>query len=295
MEAKKQLEWSYYNYSIHPDKNRIYCRMANKVMKFDSGRCFHCPLWNGDCREVHCAYDGPMIEAEAKPTDVKKLMDGVIAIGMDTEFPAFTDTKLINFAGRAISESWTRQDFKKIEKAYQFAASAHKGQFRKGTSIPYITHPVEASIIAFELSNNVSVVVGAILHDVVEDTDYTIRDIEGMLGDEIAWLVRYESEDKRRDLPSEESWKMRKQEFLEHLAIAPVSAKAITLADKLSNMRAIAKDFDSIGDAIWERFNQKNKIEHEWYYREIAELTKEYADTDRYREYVELCDKVFVR
>lgn len=294
MEEKKQLNWSYYNYSIHPDKNRIYCRMANRVMKFDTGRCFNCPLWNGDCREVHCAYKGPMIEADAKSTDVKKLMDGVIAIGMDTEFPTFVDAKFTNFAGRVIPENWTKQDFETIERAYQFAALAHNGQIRKGTKIPYITHPVEVSVIAFELSDDVNVVVGAILHDVVEDTDYTIDDIEGMFGSEIARLVHYESEDKRRDLPPEQSWKMRKQEFLEHLATAPASAKAITLADKLSNMRAIAKDFDSIGDTIWERFNQKNKVEHEWYYREVAELTKEFADTARYQEYVELCNKVFM-
>lgn len=293
MEERKCLEWNYFDFPVHSDKDRIYCRMANKVMTFDSTRCFHCPLWNGDCREVHCAYYGPMIDSELSPYAVKKLMDGIIAVGYDSEFPIIVKTDIFNFAGRVISEKWTVDDSLKIEQAYQFAAMAHKGQVRKGTKTPYIVHPVEASLIAFEMTDDISIIIGAILHDVVEDTNYELSDIEHLFGNDVAALVRYESEDKRKDLPPEDSWKIRKQEFLHHLESAPVGAKVITLADKLSNMRAIVKDYELLGDDIWKRFNQKNKKEHEWYYREIADLTKELSNTESYREYLELCDKVF--
>lgn len=293
MEEKRLIEWQYANHSIHPDKNTIYCRMANKAMKFDSEVCFNCPLWNGDCREVHCAYYGPMINEDVKPGAMKKLMDGVISTGFDTEFPSFVTQEYVNYAGRVTPNEWTVNEFARIEQAYQFAALAHKGQVRKGTRTPYIVHPVETSIIAYEISDDINVIISSILHDIVEDTDYTLYDIEAQFGSVIAHLVSYESEDKRKDLPPEESWKIRKREFLQHLTSAPVEAKVITLADKLSNMRAIARDFRHVGDNIWERFNQKDKKEHEWYYREISELTKEFAATERYREYVQLCDTVF--
>lgn len=294
MEERKCLEWNYYDFPVHPDKNRVYCRMANRVMIFDSTRCFHCPLWNGDCREVHCAYYGPMLESELSPYAVKKLMDGLIAAEYDSEFPTILKADTFNFAGRVTPEKWSFGERLKIEKAYQFAAMAHKGQVRKGTKTPYIVHPVETSLIAFEMTNDISIIIGAILHDVVEDTNYELDDIEHLFGDEVAKLVSYESEDKRKDLLPEDSWKIRKQEFLTHLELAPVGAKVITLADKLSNMRAIAKDYELNGDDIWKRFNQKNKREHEWYYRGIADLTKELSGTESYREYLELCDKIFV-
>lgn len=67
----------------------------------------------------------------------------------------------------------------------------------------------------------------------------------------------------------------------------------ITLADKLSNMRAIAKDYETVGDDVWKWFNQKNKKEHEWYYRGIADRTKELVDTESYHEYMKLCDMIF--
>lgn len=206
--------------------------MANKVMSFDSERCFHCPLWNGDCREVHCAYYGPMLDSELSPYAVKKLMDGLIAVGYDSEFPTIPKSDTFNFAGRVIPEKWSSDDRLKMERAYQFAATAHKGQVRKGTKTPYIVHPVETSLIAFEMTDDVSIIIGSVLHDVVEDTDYELSDIEQLFGNDVAMLVSYESEDKRKDLPPEDSWKIRKQEFLHHLESAPVGAKVITLADK---------------------------------------------------------------
>ncbi len=295
MENAKCLNWEYFDYSAHIEKSSLYCRMANKVMKFNPDNCFNCPLWNGDCREVHCAYYGPVVDNDVDPKSMKKLMDGVIAIGYDSEFPIFVTEDRINFAGRNTPEAWTKKDFQRLEQAYQFAANAHKGQVRKKTTIPYIMHPVEASIITFEMTDDVSVIIAAILHDVVEDTEYQIEDIDRIFGNEIAELVNYESENKRENIPATDSWKIRKQEFLDHLSMTPIEAKMITLADKLSNMRAIARDYDKCGDEIWNRFNQKNKKEHEWYYRSIAELTSELNEFKSYEEYLSLCDAVFTK
>ena len=67
----------------------------------------------------------------------------------------------------------------------------------------------------------------------------------------------------------------------------------ITLGDKLSNIRAIYRDYSTIGDELWKRFNQKDKSEHAWYYKTIAELLSELSSTFAYKEYVELVNKVF--
>ena len=95
------------------------------------------------------------------------------------------------------------------------------------------------------------------------------------------------------DIPAENSWKLRKETFLKHLENAPLEAKIICLADKVSNMRLSAKTFKSKGDAMWQAFNQKDKSEQEWYYRSIYERIPELENTDAYKEYVKLCDMVF--
>ena len=180
-----------------------------------------------------------------------------------------------------------------FDKAIEFAVRAHSGSFRKGTVIPYIVHPMEVAAIVATMTNDRDVMAGAVLHDVVEDTEYTIDDIRREFGDKIADLVDSESENKREDLPPEQTWKIRKQKTLEHLERAPIEAKMITLGDKLSNIRAIYRDYCAVGDRVWERFNQRDKNEHAWYYRGIAERLGKLGETFAYQEYVELVGKVF--
>lgn len=199
----------------------------------------------------------------------------------------------VNFTYYDYPLEWNVNDFNLMVSAMCFAEHAHNGATRKGTKIPYIMHPIEAGMITMSLTDDVSVVVAAILHDVVEDTKYDLGDIEQRFGPDIAQLVSYESEDKMHDIPAANSWKLRKETFLKHLENAPLEAKIICLADKVSNMRLSAKTFKSKGDAMWQAFNQKDKSEQEWYYRSIYERISELENTDAYKEYVKLCDMVF--
>ena len=180
-----------------------------------------------------------------------------------------------------------------FDEAIIFATKAHSGAFRKGTSIPYITHPIEAAAIVATMTNNKNVLAAAVLHDTIEDTDATIDDIKEIFGEEVARLVATESENKRDNLPSDSTWKIRKQETLDHLKGATEEEKMITLGDKLSNIRAIYRDYSTIGDKLWERFNQKDKNQHAWYYKTIAERLSDLSDSFAYQEYVELVNKVF--
>ena len=180
-----------------------------------------------------------------------------------------------------------------LKRAIIFAAEAHEGQMRKGTQIPYILHPMEAAAIVSTMSCDPEVIAGAVLHDVVEDTDATVDDIKRLFGERVAFLVCSETENKRKNLSAESTWKLRKQETLDHLKCAPLDVKMITLGDKLSNIRSIYHDYNAIGDEVWQRFNQKDKSEHYWYYQGIADCLIELKEYLAYREYCDLIDKTF--
>ena len=85
--------------------------------------------------------------------------------------------------------------------------------------------------------------------------------------------------------------KMETLEFLRHEADR--DAKILALADKLSNMRAIHRDQSTIGDKLWERFNEKRKEKHGWMYRQVAEALSELSDTWAWREYDDLVRRTF--
>lgn len=234
-----------------------HCRAVRSEITITDRMCAGCPLCAG--RRGCCSY------AE----------DGDL-------FPSFID-----------GVRWT-DDMEVFQRAMKFAALAHNGMTRKGTSLPYILHPMEAAMIARSVTDDLEVVAAAALHDVVEDTPYTIEDIRDRFGDRVASIVGYESEDKRPDLPPSESWTLRKREFLDGLAEAPWEARVVALTDKLSNMRSIAEDHDRIGDALWDRFNQKDPAMHGWYYATIADILRpDFGDTDAWREYDGLCRRVF--
>lgn len=180
-----------------------------------------------------------------------------------------------------------------LNKAIVLATKAHEGQFRKGTQIPYILHPLEAAAIVGTMTTDDEIIAGAVLHDVVEDTDTTVDQIKELFGERVAALVASESENKREDKPAESTWKIRKQETLDHLKNAIVDVKMITLGDKLSNIRAIYRDYKTIGDELWQRFNQRDKNQHYWYYKSIAECLSDLAEYQAYKEYVDLIEKTF--
>ena len=181
-----------------------------------------------------------------------------------------------------------------IERAIQYAVFAHAGTKRKGKDRPYILHPAEVMTIVAAMTNDKEVIAAAVLHDVVEDTSIQPKDIEREFGQRVRDLVMAESEDKMTHLPAEASWKDRKQATIEHLGTLEKDAKLICLGDKLANIREMSRDFAEIGDKLWERFNQKDKKEHAWYYRSICDvLEAEFGAVPAIVEYRKLLTEVF--
>ena len=182
----------------------------------------------------------------------------------------------------------------KLEQAIIFAVNAHRGVKRKGKERPYILHPLEVLTIVGSLTDDEEVLAAAVLHDTLEDTDVTRRNLVAVFGERVAALVDSESENKREEYPAESTWRLRKQETLDHLKGASKDVKLICLGDKLANIRELARDYESLGDALWERFNQKDKSMHCWYYGSLLEiLAEEFGDIPAVREYGSLMRKVF--
>ena len=181
-----------------------------------------------------------------------------------------------------------------VSEAIAFAVKAHDGMRRKKSESPYILHPMEAAVIVGTMTDDQNLIAAAALHDVVEDADITIEEIEERFGRRVRELVQSETEDKRADLPPESTWRIRKEESLEVLKNTDdIAVLMVWLGDKLANMRAIYRDFKVEGEAMWQRFNQKDASEQAWYYCSIVTLTKALSDTSAWIEYKTLTELVF--
>lgn len=184
-------------------------------------------------------------------------------------------------------------DTELLDRAIVFAVRAHAGIERRGKGFPYIVHPMEAVSIVATMTRDQELLAAAALHDTVEDTDVTVEQIRAEFGDRVAALVASESENKDCGVSKEESWHARKQAAIERLASASLDSKIVALGDKLSNMRAIARDYAMQGDKLWNLFNAKDPKEHEWHYRGLANALSELKDTFAYKEFEQLINQVF--
>jgi len=180
-----------------------------------------------------------------------------------------------------------------LDRAIVFAVQAHAGTERRGKGFPYIVHPMEAVAIVATMTADQELLAAAALHDTVEDTDVTVEDLRAQFGDRIAALVAQESDEMPEGVSEEDSWHARKQAAIDRLAAAPHDAKMVALGDKLSNMRAIARDYAQKGDELWNLFHAKDPKDHEWHYRGLAAALSELRDTAAYQEFVALIDQVF--
>ncbi len=179
-----------------------------------------------------------------------------------------------------------------INQAIEFATLSHQNQTRKGTDIPYILHCLEAGIIAANMTNkdghvDSDIVCAAILHDTIEDANISYQTLKQTFNENIANLVQSQSEDKSK------KWIDRKKATINLLKSNQSKAVEIaTLADKLSNIRSIARDYAVQGEKLWNKFNAGKESQH-WYYQSISESFSQVKDTNEYREYRDLIRRVF--
>jgi (p)ppGpp synthase/HD superfamily hydrolase len=164
-----------------------------------------------------------------------------------------------------------------IESAIELAAKAHHNQNRKGTDIPYITHPLAVGIILARAGCSDEVIIAGILHDTVEDTSVTLDCLRDNFGENVYMIVKGVSEPDKSLI-----WEERKNHTIDFLKGAPMDIKFVSLADKLNNITAIASDYVEIGEALWERFN-RGKDEQKWYYKGLVQALHDDSANKEYQ------------
>jgi len=159
-----------------------------------------------------------------------------------------------------------------IFKAIEFAAKAHAGQYRKGTRVPYLVHPLNVAKILIDSGCSDVVAVAGILHDTVEDTPITLDEIRKHFGQAVAELVAGASEPDKSD-----TWENRKKHTIEYLKTASPEVLLVSIADKLDNIRGINEGYAEIGESYWARFNRP-RLHQQWYYQSLVRIFKARTD-----------------
>lgn len=157
----------------------------------------------------------------------------------------------------------------KFDDALLYASKLHRGQRRKETEIPYITHLLAVASIVGENGGTEDEVVAALLHDGPEDQggEATLEDIRTRFGEEVAEIVDGCTDTYEAEKPP---WRERKERYLAHLAGAPDSVRLVSSADKLHNARSVLSDYRTLGEDLWTRFNG-GKEGTLWYYRAVVD------------------------
>ena len=107
-------------------------------------------------------------------------------------------------------------------------------------------------------------------------------------------LVASETENKREDLPPEQTWRIRKEESIEKLKNTDdLDVLTVWIGDKLSNIRSIYRDFLVEGDGVWEKFHQSDVKVQAWFYRSILKYTARLSDTLAWQEYKNIVEHLF--
>ncbi len=172
----------------------------------------------------------------------------------------------------------------RINHALAFAAKHHDRQVRKGTRLPYLTHPANVAIILTRYGRDDQTVVAGILHDVIEDCvreSYTREMLEQRIGDKfgidvldtVLAVTHRRIDDDGIELSTDE----KRDDYLERLASASDAARWVCAADKLHNGSTILADLRRTIDpgTVWSRFSGGRESTLRWYrrvYERLAEL-----------------------
>jgi len=157
-----------------------------------------------------------------------------------------------------------------FEAALLYAAEAHREQVRKGSGVPYLSHLLQVAGLALEHGADEQVAIGALLHDVVEDTPASPEDIEQRFGKRVREIVEGCSDTLDKET-EDRSWRERKETYLAHLCeSASADVLLVSCCDKLHNSRSILSDLKEQGDTIWGIF-KGGREGTLWYYRALVE------------------------
>src|SRR5690625_4381484 len=154
------------------------------------------------------------------------------------DFMPNRDIKTIEQVMKHAKTYLLEEDILFIQEAYDYAAEAHAKQFRKSGE-PYIVHPIQVASILVDLELDPSTIAGGFLHDVVEDTDITIEQIEETFGEEVAMLVDGVKKLGQIKYKSKEAQQAENHRKMFVAMAKDIRVILIKLADRLHNMRTL--------------------------------------------------------
>jgi (p)ppGpp synthase/HD superfamily hydrolase len=191
----------------------------------------------------------------------------------------------------------------RINHAFAFAAKHHDRQVRKGTRLPYLTHPANVAVILTRYGQDEQTVVAGILHDVIEDCvrdGYTRDTLEQRIGDKfgqdvletVLAVTERQLDEEGVELSSEE----RKDDYLARLAAAADRARWVCAADKVHNGSALLADLERTldPDTVWSRFAAGRTGTVRWYravYERLHELGFDAPIMDELRDVAEALER----
>jgi GTP pyrophosphokinase len=154
-------------------------------------------------------------------------------------------------------------------RAFEFAAKMHKGQARKASTIPYITHLMGVASLVLEAGGDEDLAIGALLHDVVEDCGGApmLKQVRRRFGARVAKVVDGCTD---ADTYPKPPWRERKEKYIARLRTEGADTRLVSAADKLNNIRSILSDYRAIGESVWSRFNG-GRDGTLWYYRTLRD------------------------
>lgn len=169
----------------------------------------------------------------------------------------------------------------RVNHAFAFAAKHHDQQVRKGTRLPYLTHPANVAVILCRYGRDEDTVVAGILHDVIEDCTRSKNGgsmqarICEKFGDDVVETVLMVARREVDEAGTPLSFEQQKQDYLERLRLASESARWVCAADKIHNAGSLLADLRRTQDpvdreSIWRRFRAGKAGTIQWY-RDVYE------------------------
>jgi len=170
-----------------------------------------------------------------------------------------------------------------VEKASRIAVNAHKEQMRKSDDSPYVVHPFMCAVTLAQHNFRDEAIAAALVHDVLEDTDFGEERLVEELGEVVVSIVRGVSENKAL------VWEDRKEKYAKTIKQASEETKAVSIADKIHNLQSMISEHERLGNGLWEVFT-RGKDEQLWFNGLMIEAFSEW-EHPLVEEYLELTKK----
>jgi len=173
----------------------------------------------------------------------------------------------------------------RIEQAIRAAALLHRDQVRKGPApLPYVTHLFAVALIISDYTDNEDIVIAGLLHDTLEDTDYTREELQDDFGRKVCDIVLAVSE--HIENPDEKKeWKERKKRYIKQLADAPQEALIVSSADKIHNMRSVIEGYYNNRAGFIRDFGKPSVEDQVWFHQNVSNVLNRRLKNDIVHEF----------